>query len=253
MRKGYRFLLLVLFMVFSILPVRANEYARVTGPNRIWMKPGETTKIQLETEDFEEGVNTVTYRLTNTKSDCVTLSSDGTLTANSYGSNSVEVTLDNGYQTYISVTISPDPEAVTFDQRGLVDGKLVLNLNSSEIRNVYASGEPKEAVNCKLTYYSENTSIVRMEGNAVYPVSVGQTRLVAEADNGVKGYLDVIVRDGNYAERIQADKPTIIITTKGALRLLSFCIIRLVPRKAPSRALSRVRSSPREYPLYRCR
>ena len=32
-----------------------------------------------------------------------------------------------------------------------------------------------------------------------------------------------------------------ILITKGALRLLSFCVIRLVPRKAPSRALSRVR------------
>ena len=212
MRKKCRYLLLVLFMLFSILPVRADGNAKITGPEFIWLRPGETVEIKLETEDFDDG-NTVSYRLLNDLSESVTLNDNGTLTGNTVGGNELEATLDNGFQYTVHIIVAADPEAVEFISPEIVDDKIILNLNDSDFEPVFARGLPQEASNCRLTYYSENPGIAKVEQNTVYPVAEGTTRIVAEADNGVKGYLNAEVRKGHYADYIGAENHNIVLDT----------------------------------------
>ena len=104
------------WLFFTSSPVYANNEAVILGPEDIYLKPGEISKIELETENFDTD-NQISWKLEYADNNCVTLDNDGTVHAENSGSALVSATLDNGNQKSIQVHIADDPESIFFREK----------------------------------------------------------------------------------------------------------------------------------------
>ena len=202
MKKYYRLLIVFVMVMSCFVNAQADSNAYINGPYEVWFKPGESRKIQLQLENYDEGVNTITWTAKYINNNCITLDSDGTITANDYGNANIIATLDNGNDAWITVKVSADPEEIVIERE-----KVYLNIQTGNPVWVYAYGKPREARECKLTYSTKDTSIAEVRDNGmVYPVSVGQTQMTVTAENGVCKSVDIVVRDGKYADDINCER-----------------------------------------------
>ncbi|MDO4413700.1 MAG: Ig-like domain-containing protein [Erysipelotrichaceae bacterium] len=176
-----------------------GNYATSIGTNdysRIYLKAGDTRQLSYylypRSGDFSD--EEVTWSVTS-GSGFVSVDENGLVTALAAGNATVTVTTKSGYSVNYSITVYAEPVTLAFR-----DEISHVGVNTSNDIWNYLNYQPNLAYRYPLTITSNDESIVRVDGTAVYGVAKGTAEITVVADNGVtaKGTFET----GYYATSI---------------------------------------------------
>ena len=187
-----------------------NADSIMTDEDQCGFTVGESRHLSytLEPANSDEKPEFYIYHKDN---DCITLDSDGYVTATSPGTANVRAGIANGsYIDYYVFVSDGSPTSMT---------AWSTSYTISEGQSLYIGFdiEPYDATYVRKTVVSDNPSVVSVEGNGttywngfnVYGESVGTANITITCENGLSTVIPVEVTDVIAADNIIAEKPSV--------------------------------------------
>ena len=150
----------------------------------VTMYKGETFKINAEVSPADS-TNSLSYYC---RSGGLSVSSDGTVTANRTGDYEVSVSAGN-VTTYCYIKVIDLPVIVT----GVNMSVNSVKMKTGEVYTLSAEVLPSNATDKKITWSSTDDSVAEVNNGVIRAVGAGKTVIKAETSNGVYDYCEVTV------------------------------------------------------------
>lgn len=180
------------------------------------MKIGDTKTLSYTTTPTN-CINSVTWSSSNEK--VATVSSSGSVKANSYGSATIMATTDNGYSASCLVSVLPDPTSISLPKEVAVDKGESIKLTATLVpSNSYKS----------LSWSSSNTYILEVSSDGtVTGKEAGNAIVKVKTHNGLSATCPITVKKseagsiGNINWKISSDS---VLTISGKGKIPAFYV-----------------------------
>ena len=185
-----------------------------TAERTVLLTPGESVKLDYTLSPSNSQEEPV-WNLSWVNNNCISLSDDGTVTANDIGSGYLYAQTQNGstvsYTIYVSYN---NPESIELGRDSI---KVPLHSGKS----IYFSTDPWESTYCRKHVTCDDPSVVSISEEWIYQPSLfiygikaGTSTVTVTADNGVSDSIVVEVVDGVFADSISSDETEVGLNIK---------------------------------------
>ena len=223
------FLAVVMCLYGTAVPcaaAKAEEPIFAFAESRTVLAVGQQTKLPLIASD---GYDKITYR--SSKPDVISVDDKGNVTAHQKGIATITAKVSS--QIYAHCVVQ-----VVVPAAGVVMNQQVLYLDIGKTYRLKAQVTPSNTSYRQVKWSSRSDEIVGVENGVVSARSKGMTLIVAETEDGVKGYCLVIVRIP--VTSVTADSTNISLT-KGETRTVQTTVL---PTNADDKTLTWKTSRP---------
>ena len=149
------------------------------------MKPNDTFKLPITTEPADVDKSKLSYIVND--NNIITVSEDGTITANSEGIAALRVTAKENINADIRVRVVNNPDIVSgiYIMPEKLSSVKSMTLKVGEERKIDYTVEPAEAYMNNATWTSESPNIVTVDNGVIKAISEGDATITLKTINGI--------------------------------------------------------------------